>query len=116
MAGGDETAEETDSTGTGALDDGGRELVALMLTVLAVGGVEIHCVLETGVGALEAGASEPAGGALEAESLEAEGLGPAEEGTPLGAGELPIPPPNFPAKHLVISGTSVSPEGVKERT
>ncbi len=69
------------------------------------------------------GAGPPEGGELVpgAAALEVGALGPADEGAPLGVGvvELPFnpaPPSNLPAKHCVISGTSVSPVGVRERT
>ncbi len=72
-----------------------------------------------GTGALVAGGKEPVlsgGGAVVPEAL-----GTADEGAPLGVGAVelpfnPAPPSNLPAKHCVMSGTSVSPVGVRERT
>ena len=103
-------ADEADSTGGGggALVPGEEEPVpsgggAVVIEALWAG--------DSGAGAPEV---EPGAAALEAGTLDA-----ADEGAPfggVGAVELPEPPPNLPAKHCVMSGTSVSPEGVRERT
>ena len=74
-------------------------------------------------GAPGPGAGGPAGRELVpgAVALEAGALGTADEGAPLGVGAValpfnPAPPSNLPAKHCVMSGTSVSPVGTRERT
>ena len=101
VAGGEGGADDADSTG------GGEEPVSIG------GGAVVPEVIGAGAGA---GAPEVEPGAA---ALEAGILDTADEGAPpggVGAVELPEPPPNLPAKHCVMSGTSVSPEGVRERT
>ena len=97
--------------GTGALVAGGEVPVPIG------GGTVVAEVLVAG--APGPGAGPPEGRVLEV--LEAGALGTADEGAPLGVGvvELPFnpaPPSNLPAKHCVMSGTSVSPVGTRERT
>ena len=105
-----EGLDEADSTGggTGALVAGGEEPVPIgggvVVTGVPVAGPPEGRELVPGAAALEVGA-----------------LGTADEGAPLGVGAVevpfnPAPPSNLPAKHWVISGTSVSPVGVRERT
>lgn len=100
-AGGGEL-DEADSTGGGAA--GAEEPVptgggAIVPEEIGAG---------AGAGALEV---EPGAAALVEGTLDT-----ADEEAPLGGVEVPEPPPNLPAKHCVMSGTSVSPEGVRERT
>ena len=108
-----ERLDEADSTGGGA-------------GAPVAGGEEPEPI---GGGAVVAGAPGPGAGPPEgrelvpgAAALEGGALGTADEGAPLGVGAVvelpfnPAPPPNLPAKHCVMSGTSVSPVGTSERT
>lgn len=104
--------EVADSTGGGA----GALVVGEEEPVPIGGGAVVPEAIGAGAVALDAGAPGPG-----AATLEAGALGTAEEGDPLGVGTVelpfnPAPPSNLPAKHCVMSGTSVAPVGVRERT
>ena len=108
-------AEDSTGGGTGALVAGGEEPVPIG------GGVVVPEALWAGAEALDAGALEGRELGPGAAALEAGALGTADEGAPLGVGAVelpfnPAPPSNLPAKHCVMSGTSVSPVGVREST
>ena len=59
---------------------------------------------------------EGTGGAGAAADVVGAVAGEYETGAGAGAGLVPLPPPNFPAKHFSISATSVSPSGTREST
>ena len=106
----------------GAVDVVGRG-GALVVTADSTGGGigEVPVPVPIGGGmvvaeALWAGVAGPGAAALVAGAL-----GTADEGAALGVDvvELPFnpaPPSNLPAKHCVMSGTSVFPVGTRERT